>query len=170
MEIWKPIEEYEDRYHVSNMGRVKSLINKGRVLKPVVIGHKPNNVYYAVNLYGLGKPKSKSIHKLVAQAFLDNPKNLPLINHKDENTFNNLESNLEWCTHQYNQEYSLSKKIYKFISPLGEYHEIKNMRKFARENHLNHAHMYQVHLGNLRTYKGWTAYACTSNSPALPRE
>lgn len=163
MEIWKNIEGYEGRYEVSNEGRVRSLYdNRGRVreepkiLIPLVIGHKPNNVYHAVNLYKNKKCKQHSVHRLVAIAFLPNPNNLPLINHKDEDTFNNCKDNLEWCTNQYNQEYSLSKKIYRFLSPEGVIVEIKNLRKFSRENDLNHAHMYQVAKGNLKTHKGWS--------------
>ena len=45
------------------------------------------------------------IHRLVAQAFIPNPNNLPEINHKDENPLNNNVDNLEWCTHQYNSNY-----------------------------------------------------------------
>ncbi len=166
MEIWKEIKGFEERYHISNLGRVKSLLdNRKRVrdipliLKPVRIGHKDkNNMYFAVNFYLNRKVKQFSIHRLVAEAFIPNPNNLPLVNHKDEIPFNNREDNLEWCTHQYNQEYSLSKKIYSFLGPTGERVDIKNLRKFARENSLNHAHMYQVQLGNHKSHKGWKRF------------
>lgn len=165
MEIWKSIDGYVGLYEISNMGRVSSLNdNRGRVredaiiLKPVVIGHKPDNVYYAVNLYANKVPKQHSIHRLVANAFLENPDNLPFVNHKDEETFNNQVENLEWCTPQYNQEYSLSKETYRFKDPEGLVVEIKNLRKFARERGLNHSHMYQVHLGNYKSHKKWTKH------------
>lgn len=164
-EIWKDITGYEGSYEVSNFGNVRSWIlpRGGRrveplVLKPVVIGHKPKNLYFAVNLSLNKKQKQFSVHRLVAKHFIPNPLDLPLINHRDEHTFNNHVGNLEWCTVQYNQEYSLSKQVYKFIDPNGIIVEIKNLRKFARENKMNHAHMYQVHLGKLRSYRKWTKF------------
>lgn len=165
MIIWKDIEGYEGGYQISDKGQVRSLFdNRGRVRKeainliPVKVGHKPNGLYFAVNLYKEKLVKQFSIHKLVAKAFLPNPEGLPLINHKDEDKFNNEKDNLEWCTNQYNQEYSLA-KTYIFISPTGERIEIFNVRKFARENNLNHAHLYQVQKGTLKTHKGWTKWS-----------
>lgn len=165
MEKWKDVEGYEGRYAVSSYGRVRSYADnfgktrsEPKILKPVIIGHKPNNLYYAVNLYKNKQMKQHSVHRLVAKVFVENTNNLPLINHKNEITFDNKEENLEWCSSQYNQEYSLSKQTYKFIAPTLEKVEIKNLRKFSRENGLNHSHMYQVHLGNAKSHKGWIKY------------
>lgn len=162
MENWKPIKNYEGRYEISNKGNVRSLLNNQKrpreipkILTPVKIGHKPKNLYYAVNLYNENGVDQFTIHRLVACHFIENLSNLPLVNHKDENTFNNNVENLEWCTHQYNQEYSLSQITYRFISPNGELIEIINLRKYSREHKLNHAHMYQVAKGNLKSYKGF---------------
>ena len=59
-----------------------------------------------VNLYDEeGKSKKALVHRLVAEAFLENPENLPCINHKDENKLNNCVDNLEWCTIAYNNCY-----------------------------------------------------------------
>lgn len=158
------ISEYEGRYIVSKDGDVFSLYdnfrnlrNKPLKLTPVKIGHK-RNYYHAVNLHRNGVQKQHSVHRLVAKAFLSNPEGLPFVNHKDENTFNNNVFNLEWCTPQYNQEYSLSKKVYSFISPNQEVMHIKNLRKFSRENQLNHAHMYQVQKETLKQYRGWIKF------------
>ena len=64
-------------------------------------------------LYKNKSCKSYYIHRLVAEAFIPNPKNLPFINHKDENKQNNCVDNLEWCTQKYNINYgtSLKKRI-----------------------------------------------------------
>lgn len=163
-EIWKDVIGYEGKYEVSNKGRVRSLYDNFGIQRetPLVLsqmnrGHPPKNYYKAVGLYKEGKQTQHSVHRLVALSFIDNPYNYPLINHKDENTFNNSVENLEWCSRQYNQEYSLSKKTYSFLSPDGNPCEIKNLRKFSRENGLNHAHMYQVAKGSLKSHKGWTA-------------
>ena len=105
-EIWKDIEGYEGLYKVSNMGRVKSLnyryTGKEGILKVV----KLNNGYLQVQLCKDGKAKGYLVHRLVAQAFLFNPNNLPVINHKDENKQNNKVENLEWCSSSYNNSYN----------------------------------------------------------------
>lgn len=106
-EIWKHINGYED-YMVSNLGRVKSLKRgKEKILVPLPNGKG----YYKVCLWRNGSQKSFKIHRLVAEAFLDNPNNLPIINHRDENKQNNAVSNLEWCNEKYNHIYSCSKKV-----------------------------------------------------------
>lgn len=58
-----------------------------------------------VSLFKNGKKKNKLVHRLVAEAFIENKKNYPQINHKDENTLNNMVENLEWCTQKYNNNY-----------------------------------------------------------------
>lgn len=64
-----------------------------------------NQGYYIVSLYQNGKDIKLRIHRLVAEAFIPNPNNLPQINHKDENKHNNNVNNLEWINHQNNQNY-----------------------------------------------------------------
>lgn len=98
MEIFKEIEGYEN-YQISNLGNVKSLkFGKERILKPA----KDKGGYLTVDLFKQGKHKTYKIHRLVAQAFIENPNNLPEVNHKDENPANNTIENLEWCTREYN--------------------------------------------------------------------
>ena len=99
-EIWKPVVGYEGLYEVSNFGRVRSLRrNKILKLKNEVDG------YIRVTLCNGGTEKLYQVHRLVAQAFIPNPDNLPQINHKDEVKSNNIVTNLEWCTVHYNNTY-----------------------------------------------------------------
>ena len=101
MEEWKDIKGYEGLYQISNEGRVRSLkFGKNRILK-----NRHCLGYWEVVLYknGIGKPKR--IHRLVAEAFIPNPQNLPCVNHKDENRSNCVAENLEWCDYKYNSNY-----------------------------------------------------------------
>lgn len=111
IEIWKDIEGYEGMYQVSNMGRVRSLdrvkpnsggqIAKGHILPQSDNGHG----YRFVSLWKFNKGRRFYVHRLVASAFIPNPNNFPIINHKDENKSNNRYENLEWCTQKYNINY-----------------------------------------------------------------
>ena len=120
-EIWRGIVteygDYRELYEVSNFGRVRSLdrmcwngnswfLKKGRLLKLL----KDSNGYFYVNLSKDGVNKHASVHRLVALAFIPNLNNLPQVNHKDENKENNRIDNLEWCTHEYNQNYGTKKE------------------------------------------------------------
>lgn len=105
-EIWKPIKDFE-YYFISNFGRVKSTkFGKERILKLT----KDKDGYLIVNLYKNNKSKTFKVHRLVAEAFLPNPYNLPQVNHKDENPQNNIAENLEWCTASYNNNYGTRNK------------------------------------------------------------
>lgn len=108
-EIYKNIPGYNGKYQVSNLGNVRSLYHsEPRILKQInrdKYGHKN------VELYKDGVRKKFLVHRLVAEAFIPNPDNLPCINHKDENPANNEVSNLEWCTNKYNVQYSLATKV-----------------------------------------------------------
>lgn len=114
-EIWKDIAGYEGLYQVSNVGRVRSLKrsvfvrnrNKYKTLKgSIKTGcYELKNGYHVVSLYKDGIGKRFFTHRLVAVAFLENPLNLPQVNHKDENKKNNSVDNLEWCDAKYNTNY-----------------------------------------------------------------
>lgn len=104
--IWKDIPEYEKLYQVSNYGTIKSL-NYGNTKQEKLLKLQKNrDGYLYVVLYKNKHSKYFLVHRLVASAFLDNPNNLPIINHKDENKQNNHVSNLEYCTVQYNITYN----------------------------------------------------------------
>lgn len=128
-EIWKDIVGYEGFYQVSNLGRVKSLdryievTNKrGTLYRRPIKGrllslNNVNDDYISVTLTKDSIGISYSVHRLVAQAFIPNPDNLPQVNHKDENPSNNCVDNLEWCTAKYNSNYGTRReKLSKSLS------------------------------------------------------
>ena len=71
---------------------------------------KTKTGYLRITLNKNGKYKTFAVHRLVAEAFIPNPNNLPCVNHKDENQFNNDFRNLEWCTYKYNSNYGTIKQ------------------------------------------------------------
>lgn len=105
-EEWRDIDGYEGLYMVSNKGNVKSLNYKKTGKEGILKPHKTNWGYLRVRLCKDGKSKNYLIHRLVAQAFCENPKGYKDVNHKDENKQNNKASNLEWCTSSYNNTYN----------------------------------------------------------------
>ena len=121
MARWQDIAGYEGLYQVSDEGDIVSLAKEvklgNKVLhkkqKPMRLGLRGRKglLYHVINLSKDGVSQRFAVHRLVAQAFLPNPDNLPEINHKDENPLNNRVENLEWCTRQYNIEYSKGKPI-----------------------------------------------------------
>lgn len=100
-EVWKNIVGYEDRYMVSNLGRVKSVING----KDKILQLQKDNNYFFVCLRKDGNAKFFRVHRLVASAFVDNPNNYPVVNHINWDKHDNRAENLEWCTYSYNNWY-----------------------------------------------------------------
>lgn len=98
------IEGYEN-YEVRPNGEVVN-IKTGRALRPF----KTKKGYLRVQLCNNNGYKNFRVHRLVAQAFIPNPDNLPCVNHKDEDKTNNNVENLEWCTHEYNINYGTRTK------------------------------------------------------------
>ncbi len=103
-EEWKPVVGYEGLYEVSNYGRVRRL--KWQLVKP----KKEHCGHMRINLYRRGEKKPVLVHRLVAEAFIPNPNNYPVINHKDERPANNRVENLEWCTHKHNANWGTRNK------------------------------------------------------------
>lgn len=96
VEIWKDIIGFEGLYKISSKGRVLSLGNN-KNKKEKILKHWDQTGYPAVDLNKDGKAVKKTIHRLVAIHFIDNPFNFPVVNHKDHNKYNYSIENLEWC-------------------------------------------------------------------------
>ncbi|MCQ2231427.1 MAG: NUMOD4 domain-containing protein [Paludibacteraceae bacterium] len=109
-EIWKPVSGFEKLYEISNIGRIRVLdknVVGRKVFGKILAPKKTRNGYLMIHLHGDdGTEKNCLIHRLVADAFIQNPENLPCVNHKDFIRTNNKVENLEWCTYLYNLEYS----------------------------------------------------------------
>lgn len=95
-----PIPGFEGRYEIDTNGIVYSL-KTNAPMKPWI----DSGGYYELWLQKDGERVPRKPHRLVAQIFIPNPKNYPIINHKDENRLNNAVENLEWCTQKYNMNY-----------------------------------------------------------------
>lgn len=104
--------------------------------------------YKVVSFYVNGKQYTKKVHRLVAEAFIENPNNLPHVNHIDEIKSNNNLNNLEWITQHQNSVYSNCRWVWTIINfNTNETIEVINLREFCRNNDLDRAAM-------LRTLKG----------------
>lgn len=101
IEKWKLISKTNNLYAVSTLGRIMSM-RDGRIMKTTIT----NKGYELVITHVDGKQKGYTVHRLVAEAFLPNENNYPVINHKDENPLNNNVNNLEWCSSSYNNTYN----------------------------------------------------------------
>lgn len=111
-EIFMSIKGFEGLYSVSNFGNVKresvkSKPGTGNYARDehLVKQRKNNKGYLMVDLYKNNIRSQLLVHRLVAQAFVPNPNNYSIVNHKDEDKTNNNADNLEWCTQKYNMNY-----------------------------------------------------------------
>lgn len=110
-EIFKPIKWFEN-YEVSNQWDVKSLWNdKGKTEKILKKWHD-TKWYLQVWLFKNWKRQRKYIHRLVADAFIERPKNKKYVNHKNWVRSDNRVENLEWMTSQENNRHK-TKKLWK---------------------------------------------------------
>lgn len=179
IEQWRDIDGYEELYQVSNIGRIKSLsreiwngykhyIREEKILSLTI---NPQG-YYKVSLCKNNKVTSFLVHRLVAKAFVLNPNEYNVVNHKDENKLNNSADNLEWCTQKYNFNYSCtkinykseerirlislaqSKKVYQYDTERNLIKEWESARK-ASENGFCESHISSCCTGKRKTHKGF---------------
>ena len=173
-EIWKDVVGYEGLYQVSNLGRVRSLERiarnnhkiKEKILTPQLI-----NGYLCVHFRKNNSSYTPLIHRLVAQAFLQNPNNLPQVNHKDEDKTNNNVSNLEWCDSKYNNNYGTKnekisikltnrKDLSKVVIQIDKNTNVvinifPSLKEAERQTGYNHSHIQKCCKGKLKTTGGY---------------
>lgn len=108
--MWRDIKGYKGLYEVSDKGEVRNYITR-----KLIVGDINNFGYYRVKLYKNKKQKTFFRHRLVAQAFIQNPDNLPEVNHIDGDKSHNYKENLEWSsrTHNEREAHRLKIKQYK---------------------------------------------------------
>jgi len=164
-EVWKDISGFEGYYQVSNLGRVRSLdrkfwsekrgtfcSNEGRVLKL-----RESRGYLNITLHKKYKPITRLVHRLVAEAFIPNPKNLEYVNHKDENKSNNRLENLEWCTAKYNSYYGENSRTRPIIGTnilTGEQTTYPSIMEAARSGGFNQSTISSVCKGKRNKHGG----------------
>ena len=153
-EIWKDIEGYEGLYQVSNLGRIKSMpkmcgfrYNNERILK----NNTDSYGYLYVALCKNKNIKIKLVHRLVAEAFIENKYKKPQVNHKDGIKVNNKVSNLEWCSDKENKQHGILIGLYRpqkgkrIVKKINQY-DIKGnlIKSFKCAREINNMYGYSV--------------------------
>ena len=181
-EEWGDIENYKGLYQVSSWGNVKSLERmkwngRGyykipeRILKP----QKNGRGYLQVVLCQDGKRKWHLIHRLVGQAFIPNPNNLPQINHISEDKEDNRISNLEWCTckeninhgtHNQRAAESKSKPIFGVDRVTGLIAEFPSAIDAERQLGIDHSHICRCLKGKQKSAGGFYWYYLNTDANA----
>ena len=160
IEEMRDIKDYEGLYAITINGKVWSY-KSNKFLKPADNNGKG---YMIICLVKNGKKKTHYIHRLVAEAFIPNPDNLPQVNHKDENKQNNCVSNLEWCDAKYNINYGTRiERISKPVYCIELDRTFKSQVEAARELGLDNRYISACCKGKRKTAGGYRwKYAKTS--------
>ncbi len=162
-EIWKDIDGYEGIYAVSNMGRVKSLSRK-KYARGILYRGTTEEIILKYTLNGNGYPKfglmkdrkvtQKMVHRLVAIAFIPNPNNHPVVNHKNGDKKDFSIENLEWCTHKENITHSvlngwspIGERVHTSKLKLHQVAEIRTLYKAGNDSYYSLARAYGVSFG-----------------------
>lgn len=190
IEIWKDVVGFKGYYIVSNFGNVQSIdryvegkLGSLRFQKGVnMILQENKKGYLVVILHKHGYFYQKQVHRLVAEAFIENPYGLPQVNHKDTNKHNNCVENLEWITNYDNMQHAIKhncfhdftekqlcsvKKNLIFANakrriPIVQYdanwnivNEYESVAKAAKENNLSDSHISQCCNGKRKSCGGY---------------
>ena len=169
MTRWKEIAGYEGLYIISDRGDVVALPKtvrdgnrpyrrKAQLMKKGTRGND-GFMYEFVVLTKNKERKHCSVHRLVAEAFIPNPDGLPEVNHKDENPLNNNASNLEWCTRQYNIEYSKGRAVEQ-LNGGSVIARFKSIARAGRETGIGRKSIQQALSGKSRTAGGYEWRYC----------
>lgn len=146
--IWKQFRD--TKYEVSDTGLIRNG-KTGKILKASL----NDNGYFHVCLCNNNKKSNHSVHRMVAEVFIPNVNKLPEVNHKDEDKTNNSDTNLEWCTTEYNVDYSAA-RCFEILNPTGNLVKVRNLRRFCKEHGLNVGSISMVLKGTRKHTKGWT--------------
>lgn len=163
---WEALKEYDGLYLISDTGKIFS-VRTNRIMRTEYTKEGYERVEININ----GVPHRHFVHRLVAETFIPNPDNLPVVNHKDENPRNNNVDNLEWCTHKYNINYGTciarrvahteyrvgskninAKRVYQFAmdgSPVAEYGSVAEA---SEQTGLNRKSISKACCGKLKKY------------------
>lgn len=106
-------------------------------LKRMMASHDNGRGYLCLGLSIDGKRRRVKVHRLVAEAFIPNPLNLPEVDHDDRDKTNNNVSNLKWITSQGNKERALAKTYYIEVVATGEIIKVYNLLKWCRDNDIH---------------------------------
>ncbi len=135
---YKQIPDYEGRYHVYNDGRIRSTPTDGKKTRWLKFDETATGLpYKRATLSMNGRTRRFQVHRLVAEAFVDNPNNKSFVNHIDNDTLNNNASNLEWVTHAENMMHAqnqgrLDESLKKATEQAKQNKKIKICQKFTR--------------------------------------
>ena len=150
-----PLTGYEHEYAIAKDGRILSKLTD-QYVQPSV----DSNGYLKVILYKDGVKKTERVHRLVAQQFIPNPDNLPVINHIDGNKQNPHYQNLEWCTQQENVQHAfdtgLTAKTSNKEVVRGDGRVYPSLTEAAKNNNISKSAISKVINGTRKSAGGWT--------------
>ena len=128
--IWKYVVGYEDFYKISEFGDILNVkTNKIRKTRP-----NTKHGYIDIDLYKNGKCRWKRVHRLVAEAFVPNPDNLPIVMHLDNNKQNNHYTNLKWGTISKNTKQAFDDELIDKRKTYELYNDHENLKVIGLEN------------------------------------